>query len=414
VKITTANQHFVGHDDYICLLIVSTMITFDNTQMAFHDKTTGELKRARWLFRLIASPFLVRIGSAFLRLAIKAGIPVKWALKPTVFSHFCGGETIDKCEPVIHKLGKSKIQTILDYSAEGKETEPDFDFTASQILATLNKAKNNPNIPYAVFKPSGVARVSLLEKTQQGCKLSEEESKEYERALDRFWLIGQTAYQLGIPVMVDAEESWIQQTVDEITEEMMLSFNHEKPLVFTTLQLYRTDRLEYLKNLFERLGKKGIYPGVKLVRGAYMEKERLRATQHGYPSPIYPNKPATDKAFDEAVAFCLEHVDEMAVCIGTHNELSCSLASEKIISMGIDKAHPNISFSQLLGMSDNISYLLASEGFRVTKYVPFGPVKTVVPYLIRRAEENTSVAGQTSRELLLLETELRRRRTGKL
>ncbi|HSV76918.1 MAG TPA: proline dehydrogenase family protein [Bacteroidales bacterium] len=389
------------------------MKNFDNTRLAFHDKTTSQLIRARWLFRLIANPFLVKIGSAFTRMAIKAGIPVEWALKPTVFSHFCGGETIEKCETVIQKLGESNIKTILDYSAEGKESDPDFDFTASQILATINKTKTSQNIPYAVFKPSGVARVSLLEKIQAGKILTEEENNEYERALARFRLIGQTAFQLGVPVMIDAEESWIQRIVDEITEEMMLSFNQEKPIVFATLQLYRTDRLEYLKSLFERLRQKGVYPGVKLVRGAYMEKERERAIQNGYPSPIYPDKPSTDKAFDEAVAFCLEHVDEMAVCIGTHNELSCALASEKIISMGIDRAHPNISFSQLLGMSDNISYLLAVDGFRVTKYVPFGPLKTVVPYLIRRAEENTSVAGQTSRELSLIETELRRRKAGK-
>lgn len=386
------------------------MLSFDNTQVAFHDKSNKELKKAWWLFRMIGNPILVKIGAGLTRFALSAKLPVSWALKPTVFSHFCGGENINSCDPTIVRLGRSNIKTILDYSAEGKESDADFDYTRDQILATMEKARNNPDIPYAVFKPTGVARFALMEKVQAKEPLSKEEQQEFERVKARYLTICQRAKDLDIPVMVDAEETWIQQIVDEMVEEMMIRFNHDKPLVYTTLQMYRHDRLGYLKSLVERMREKGVYTGVKLVRGAYMEKERERAAEKGYPSPIYPDKPATDKGYDDAVAFCIENLKDVAVCVGTHNELSCKRGAEKMISLGVAKGHPHVSFSQLLGMSDHISYNMAAEGFNVSKYVPYGPVKTVVPYLIRRAEENTSVAGQTSRELFLLNTELKRRK----
>jgi len=388
-------------------------MTFENTRVAFHDKSNKELKKAYWLFRMIASSLLVKVGAGFTRFALATRLPVSWALRPTVFNHFCGGETIDSCDATIARLGRSNIKTILDYSAEGKEDDKDLDYTRDQILATMEKARNNPDIPYAVFKPTGIARFALMEKVQAGENLTEDEQQEFERVKGRFLAICERSLELDIPVMVDAEETWIQGIVDEMAEEMMFRFNKEKPLFFTTLQMYRHDRLDYLKNLVYGARKKGVFAAVKLVRGAYMEKERERATQKGYPSPIYPDKPETDKGFDDAVAFCIENYKDVAVCVGTHNELSCAKGAEKMITLGIPRNHPHISFSQLLGMSDHISYNMAAEGFNVTKYVPYGPVRTVVPYLIRRAEENTSVAGQTSRELFLLSTELKRRKQTK-
>ncbi|MEE4176224.1 MAG: proline dehydrogenase family protein [Bacteroides sp.] len=386
------------------------MFAFDNTRVAFHDKSNWELKKAYWLFRLIGNPWLVKIGAGFTRFALSAKLPISWALKPTVFSHFCGGETIDSCDATIERLGRSKIKTILDYSAEGKERDEDFDYTRDQILATMDKALTNPYIPYAVFKPTGVARFALLEKVQAGESLNEDEKKEWDRVRGRVLKICQRSHDSKIPVMVDAEETWIQNIIDELVEEMIFRFNREKPLIYNTLQMYRHDRLDYLKDLNRRAREKGVFTAVKLVRGAYMEKERERAAEKGYPSPIYSDKQGTDKGYDDAVAYCIENVKDVAVCIGTHNEISCQKGAEKMISLGVPKNHPHISFSQLLGMSDQISYNMAAEDFNVTKYIPYGPVKTVVPYLIRRAEENTSVAGQTSRELLLLGTELERRK----
>ncbi len=386
------------------------MKSFDNTLVAFNDRSNSELRKALMLFRIIANPFLVRAGASLTRFGIALGLPLDWALKPTVFSHFCGGETIDACNDTISRLARSNIKTILDYSAEGKENDTDLDNTRDQILATLEKARGNTAIPFAVFKPTGIARFALLEKVQAGLVLTNSELHEFERVKGRFLSICQRSYELGIPVMIDAEESWIQQIVDELAEEMMFRFNQEKPMVFTTLQMYRHDRLKYLLDLVRRARQKGIFTAVKLVRGAYMEKERERAAQKAYPSPIYHDKPSTDQGFDKGVEFCLENINDVAVCIGTHNELSCLMGAEKMTRLGISRNHGHIWFSQLLGMGDHISYNMAAEGFNVTKYVPYGPVKTVVPYLIRRAQENTSVAGQTSRELFLLRTELQRRK----
>jgi proline dehydrogenase len=386
------------------------MISFEDTQIAFQDKNNRELQRAYLLFRMIGSPALVKAGASLLRAAMAVRFPVKWALKPTVFSHFCGGETINECDETIYRLGRSKIKTILDYSAEGKETEADFDYTRDQILATIAKARNNPFIPHAVFKPTGVARFALLEKVQAGKTLSASEQKEFERVKDRIDKICEAGVSVGIPVMIDAEESWIQGIVDEIVEEMILKYNTEKPLIYHTLQMYRHDRMEYLERFTRKARDMGRFPAFKLVRGAYMEKERERARKMGYPSPICPDKPATDRNFDDATEFCLDDVDHIGLCIGTHNENSCAYGVEIMEKRKIAPGHLNVWYSQLLGMSDHISYNLAARGYNVSKYVPYGPVKTVVPYLIRRAEENTSVAGQTSRELYLLKKEVARRK----
>lgn len=386
------------------------MIDFNNTEIAFRHRDAKNLKKAYWLFRLVASPWLVKTGSLFLRIALWLRIPVEWALRPTVFSHFCGGETMHACDDTIKQLGQFNVLTILDYSAEGKESEAEFEYTREQIMNTIDKATGEPFIPFAVFKPTGLSRFALLEKVQAGQPLSSYEQIEFERVKTRFNEICAHGASKGVPVMIDSEESWIQGVVDDLVENLMFLYNTKKPIVYNTLQLYRHDRLHYLRNFIGRANKKGIFSAFKLVRGAYMEKERERAQKLGYASPIYPDKTSTDQAFDEATAFCLEHAGDVALCIGTHNELSCSKAVEIMRRLSLSKHHPHVSFAQLLGMSDHISYNLAAAGYRVSKYVPYGPVKTVVPYLIRRAEENTSVAGQTSRELFLIKKEIRRRR----
>lgn len=386
------------------------MLSFDDTQIAFHDKSDYELKKALWLFRTVRNPTLVNAGSSMLHVAMSIHLPVNWALKPTVFSHFCGGETIDDCDDTINRLGRSHIKTILDYSAEGKQTEEDFDYTRDQILATIEKARGNPLVPHAVFKVSGLARKALLEKVQAGHDRSEKEQQEFERVKQRIDTICAAGFHAGVPVMIDAEESWIQEVVDKMVEAMILKYNTQKPLIYHTLQMYRHDRLEYLEEFIKKAREEDRYPAFKLVRGAYMEKERDRAEELDMPSPIYPNKKATDQAFDTATRMCLDKYQEVGLCIGTHNELSSARAADIMEKRAIAKDHDNIWFSQLLGMSDHISYKLAHLGYNVCKYVPYGPVKTVVPYLIRRAQENTSVAGQTSRELQLLEAEVERRK----
>ncbi|MDR4989169.1 MAG: proline dehydrogenase family protein [Bacteroidales bacterium] len=386
------------------------MIDFENTRIAFRQKSNRQLRRAYWLFRMLARPVLVSSGSLLTRLAINLRLPVSWALKPTVFAHFCGGESIDDCDAVIRQLAEAGVQTILDYSAEGKEREADFDYTKAQIMATIDKAAAEKSIPYAVFKPTGLSRFALLEKLQSGAALNNSEKEEFARVKARFSDICTYAASRGVPVMIDSEESWIQGAVDELVEELMLAHNKKKPLVFNTLQMYRHDRLDYLRGFVRRAREQGVHSAFKLVRGAYMEKERERAKKFGYPSPIYPDKPATDAAFDEAVAFCLDNVSDVAVCVGTHNEASCEKAVRLMEQKGFAKNDSRVSFAQLLGMSDHISCNLAAAGYNVCKYVPYGPVKTVIPYLIRRAEENTSVAGQTTRELYLLQKEIRRRK----
>jgi proline dehydrogenase len=386
------------------------MHSFENTQIAFSDKTTAELKKAYWLFRMVKNPFLVKIGSLFLDTAIKINLPLKWALKKTVFAHFCGGETIEESEKAITALAKYNIKSILDYAAEGIETEKEFDEARDRILATIEMAKKNSDIGFAVFKFTGIARFNLLEKVSSQAHLDKKHQQELERIRERAFMICQIAFNYNIPVMIDAEETWIQNAIDQIVEELMEKFNRERPLVFHTVQMYRTDRLYYLKQLATEATRKGYFSAFKIVRGAYMEKERERATQYKYASPIHPDKQATDTAFNEALKFCIGNIDNMALCIGTHNEESCQEAIHQMNIHDLEKNHPHIFFSQLKGMSDHISYNLALDGYNVSKYVPYGPLKLVMPYLIRRAEENTSVAGQTGRELFLLKKELRRRK----
>jgi proline dehydrogenase len=389
------------------------MLDFSNTEIAFQYKSTKDLKKAYWLFKIIGYNWLIKVGPSLLNVALKLHLPVLGIIKNTVFKQFCGGETINECETVINTLGKYNVKTILDYSVEGKENEHEFDKNVNQVLATIDKAKDNPNIPFSVFKPTGFARFSLLEKINAHKPLSVEEENEFERVRTRIDKMCQYAYQLNVPIFIDAEESWIQDVIDDLALEMMKKYNKEKAIVYNTAQMYRVDRLAYLKGLLAEAEKEDFYIGMKLVRGAYMEKERERAEKYGYESPIQPNKEATDRDFDLALKFCVQHFNRFAVCCGTHNENSSLLLTQLMSQNNIEKNNPKIYFAQLYGMSDHISFNLAKAGYNVAKYVPYGPVKDVIPYLIRRAQENTSVAGQQSRELFLIKKELQRRKTAK-
>ena len=389
------------------------MISFDDTRVAFADKTTTELKKAWWLFILVKNPRLVKVGSVLLNIANSIRLPLRWILKTTVFKHFCGGETIEECRDTLDKFSDSGIKAVLDYAAEGVQTEKEFDEARDRILATIELSRTNSNIGFAVFKFTGIARFSLLEKFGNDDTLSQKELDEFERIKRRADDICTNARDAGIPVMIDAEETWIQDAVDEIVENLMEKYNKESHVVYHTLQMYRIDKLYYLKKITEEARIKGYLPAFKLVRGAYMEKERERAQKMSYASPIHPVKNATDGAFNDAVRFCLENIGNIALCVGTHNEISCQLAAEYMAENELEPAHEKIHFSQLMGMSDHISYNLAKAGYNVSKYLPYGPIRLVMPYLIRRAEENTSVAGQTGRELFLIKKELKRRKEEK-
>ncbi len=386
------------------------MLSFDNTQIAFSDKTTRELKKSYWMFWMVRSSWLVKTGSSLLTLANHLRFPLNWALRNTVFEHFCGGETLEECEDSIEKLGKYNIKSVLDYAAEGSETENEFDEATERILATIEMSRKNNNIGFAVFKVTGIARFGLLEKVNAENHLTKAEKQELDRVKARADKICQKAAECGVSVMIDAEESWIQATIDQLVEELMVRYNQENPVVFHTLQLYRIDKLFYLKKLTAEAREKRYIPAFKLVRGAYMEKERARALKKKYASPIHPNKASTDAAFDDAVRFCIENIEKLAVCIGSHNELSNMEATFIMNLNELPNNHPWVHFSQLKGMSDHISYNLAGQNYNVSKYVPYGPLRLVMPYLIRRAEENTSVAGQTGRELFLIKKELNRRK----
>ena len=386
------------------------MISFDNTQIAFSYKSNAELNKAYWLFKLIGSPALVKIAKSFTNIAFALHLPIKPLIKATIFKQFCGGENIEECSNVIENISKFNIGAILDYSVEGKEDENDFDVTTQEIINTIIKAKKSKHIPFSVFKVTGICRFSLLEKVNAKSSLNESEIAEFDRAKKRIEKICAQGFEHGIPVMIDAEESWIQDAIDSIVEEMMQKFNKEKAIVFNTLQMYRHDRLAFLKKSYEKAVAGNYFLGVKIVRGAYMEKERARATEKGYPSPIQPDKESSDRDYDAALKFCIEHYERIALCAGTHNEKSSALLAELLQQKNIDKKHPHFYFAQLLGMSDHISFNLSNTGYNVAKYVPYGPIKEVLPYLIRRAEENTSVAGQTGRELSLIIKERKRRK----
>lgn len=390
------------------------MLSFNNTEVAFSGKSQNDLNRSYWLFKMVSNSGFVNLGKSLTTFALKTHLPIKGMIKATIFKQFCGGETIEECDRTIAELAKFNIGTILDYSVEGNESEKDFDACATETIATIHKAKNSKNIPFCVFKVTGLARFDLLEKVSSDySKLTAEEQKEYGRVQLRVSKICKAAHDADIPLFIDGEESWIQLAIDNLANQMMVLYNTEKPIIYNTFQLYRKDRLSYLKYSFQLATEGNYFLGAKLVRGAYMEKERARAAEKGYPSPIHDTKENTDIDYDAGVLFCTEHIDRIALCAGTHNENSSMKLTEMMKNRNITTSNKHVYFSQLLGMSDHISYNLANAGYNVAKYVPYGPVREVLPYLIRRAQENTSVKGQTGRELgLIIKEKERRKQTG--
>ena len=385
-------------------------LSFENTEIAFRHSSNNALKRAYWLFKIINVNFLVKIGPPITNFAINIGLPVKGLIKATIFNHFCGGETIAECGNTIKNLANGGVGTILDYSIEGEDDEQVFDHTRDEIIRTIERASGDNAVPITVFKVTGVGRFSLLEKLDAGQELTTDEQKEWEKVQQRVLDICDKAFKLGIPVMIDAEETWIQKTIDLLALDMMNRFNKEKAIVYNTYQMYRHDKLQSIKDDYQQAVDEGFILGAKIVRGAYMEKERRRAAELGYPSPIQPNKEAADEDYNAALRFCVDNIDRIAFVAGTHNEQSCQLLAELLSDKNIDPKNPHVYFSQLLGMSDNLSFNLANADYNVAKYVPYGPIKAVLPYLFRRAQENTAIVGQMSRELSLIVKEKRRRK----
>jgi len=386
------------------------LVNFKNTEVAFISKSNTDLRKAQFLYRVMASPIITRISKIMTQFAMSIHFPIKWIVKPTIYNLFVGGETISECTPTVKVLSNHNVKAILDYSVEGKEAIEDINKALEETLNSIKNAGTNNNIPFAVFKPTAFTTSNVLTKTSAGEEMSEEEKKEAQNFKDRVNTLCKAAYEANIPILIDAEDSWYQNFIDETTEEMMLLYNKEKAIVFNTWQMYRHDRLEHLKKTYEKAVAKNYFLGAKFVRGAYMEKERERAKEKGYESPICNDKDATDKSYNDALRFSFEHKDIISIFNGTHNEKSTLLLAELMEKEGIEKNDNRFWFAQLYGMSDNISFNMAKTGYNVSKYLPYGPVKHVLPYLFRRAEENTSVKGQTSRELALISTEIKRRK----
>lgn len=390
------------------------MSLFDNTQFAFESKSDKDLKKAYYLYKLIGSPALTKFGTKFFNLPFAVDLPfVKPAIRETIYKQFVGGETAEQGVVVANELFKYHVSSILDYSIEGLTEEKQFDEVRDVMLHLVDLAKSNPSIPFVVFKPTAFGRIELLEKVGKKLTLTAEEEKHWANIRQRFEAVCQKGYDLDVNIMIDAEETWMQDSADDLTDEMMMKYNTKRALVWNTLQMYRHDRLAYLKEMYEKAEREGYYLGFKIVRGAYMEKERARAQAEGYPSPIQPNKEASDRDYNLALEFMTLHKERFGLFAGSHNEESCELLIKLMNENGIEKNNPNFWFGQLFGMSDNISFNLAHLGYNIAKYLPYGPIKEVMPYLVRRAQENTSVAGQTGRELSLIEKELERRKKSK-
>jgi proline dehydrogenase len=390
---------------YIC----PRMNVFDNTEVAFRGRSKSDLNRSRLLFSVVANPVWVRMGRLVTEWAFRLHLPIRGIVKATIFRQFCGGETIDECTETINRLGQYGIGAILDYSVEGKEDEADFEHTTQETLRTITKATQSAFIPFCVFKVTGLARMALLEAISEGRTLTAEEAAQREALWDRVNRICGAAAQKEVPIFIDAEESWIQPAIDELADAMMERYNSRSAIVYNTFQLYRWDRLAFFQQSHERAERMGYFLGAKLVRGAYMEKERDRALSMGYASPIQPDKASTDAAYDQALQYAIKYIKRISICAGTHNEQSSTLLMKCMQEAGLPNNHKGIYFSQLFGMSDHISFNLSNLGYNVVKYLPYGPVREVLPYLIRRAQENTSVKGQTGRELGLILKEKQRR-----
>ncbi|HXB41842.1 MAG TPA: proline dehydrogenase family protein [Bacteroidia bacterium] len=389
------------------------MISFDDTEKAFISKSDSDLIRSYRLFKIIGNPTIVKLGAFFTPLALNLHLPIKGIIRKTIYKQFVGGENIEDCNKTIEELGKFNIGTILDYSVEGKESETDFEACAKETIETIHRAKNDEHIPFCVFKVTGLARFGLLEKVSAKQNLNAEEKNEWEQVRQRVHNICEQGFKNSTPIFIDAEESWIQQAIDDLVNENKEKFNKEKAIIYNTYQLYRHDRFVYLEQCIKHAKENNYHIGAKLVRGAYMEKERKRAVEMGYPSPIQSNKNESDKDYNLALELCIENLAYVSVCAGTHNEQSSLILVDLMAKNNIAKDDKRVYFSQLLGMSDHISYNLSVAGYNVAKYVPYGPVKEVLPYLLRRAKENTSVKGQTGRELSLIIKEKARRKVKK-
>lgn len=385
-------------------------LDFKNTEIAFAYKSNSQLRKAGWLFRMMNKPWLVRLGGRLALLALRWRIPfTERIIRNTVFPQFCGGTTLLGTQKVIDNIYDHGILTILDYGAEGKETEEDFNVTMNETIRAIEFASKNVSVPMVSTKLTGMTRNGLLEKVSRDEALNATEQKQWENFLKRIDAVCHVASRNLVGLFFDAEESWMQQAMDDVVNKMMARYNREKPIVFNTFQMYRHDRLAFLKESFHQAEAGGYFLGAKLVRGAYMDKERRRAAERGYPSPIQPDKASTDRDYNEGIRFCVENYTRISFCNSTHNAESCRLQAKLIDEKGLDKNHPHLNFCQLYGMSDNLTFNLANAGYNVAKYLPYGAVKEVMPYLIRRAEENTSVTGDMSRELELITQELRRR-----
>ncbi len=388
---------------------MTTKRFFEDTEVAFKLKSDAQLERAYFLFKMIANEPLVKMGTAVTKFALNVHLPVEGLIRSTVFDHFCGGVNEKDCMPVVDQLMEAGVYSVLDYSVEGKEEAAQFDATLAKVIELTQFAEKKPAMPFSVFKPTGLGRLKIWEKVTSGKDLDAVETAQWLRIQERYESICKEAFDKNIQLLIDAEETWMQDAADELCEHMMEKYNRQKSVVFNTLQCYRWDRLDYLKSIHERAKSKGYRLGFKVVRGAYMEKENDRAEDLGYPTPICGSKMETDQHFNSVVTYILEHLDDISLFLGSHNEESTYLAIEEMERLGIAHNDPRVWFGQLYGMSDHITNNLANQGYNVAKYIPFGPVKDVMPYLIRRAEENTSVAGQTSRELDLLKKERKRR-----
>lgn len=385
---------------------------FEDTATAFAIKSDTALERAYFLFKLISKQPLVELGTLVTNFAIKAHMPVEGLIRATVFDHFCGGISETDCIPVMEKMYEKQVFSVLDYSVEGKADQAYFDQVVTKITSLISFAKTKPYIPFVVFKPTALGAIDLYEKVGTTQQLTSKEQADWELVKNRFHSICKASYDQNIPLLIDGEESWMQDAADALVLEMMKTYNKDQVLIYNTLQAYRWDRMDYIKNLLEQSKHDGFKVGIKLVRGAYMEKERLRAKNYGYVSPICETKQATDHNFNNILTYMIGELEHMSIFLGTHNEESSYLLLEQMEQKGISLKDPRIWFGQLYGMSDHISYNLSAKGYNVSKYLPFGPVRDVMPYLMRRAEENTSVAGQTNRELDLLSKERKRRKLG--
>jgi len=394
-------------------------LSFENTQTAFAYKSTSDLKKAKFLFTVIQSPWIVSLATKLTPSLMQSGLPINGLIRNTIFNQFVGGETLEESTRVVKQLGAYGVQVILDYGVEAKEGESNFDNVTEQFLAAIEFAATQTNVPFVSVKITAIASMELLEhlndapRLRSGIHDSESENAAWARVKDRMYAICDLAAEKGLGILIDAEETWIQDPIDRLAIELMSEYNQEKVVVYNTYQLYRNDRLKFLQLSHQIAKERKFLLGAKLVRGAYMEKERARAQKMGYASPIHENKIATDKDFNDAAHYCMQHLDTIAVLVASHNEESNLKVTDTMLANGLEKRHAHIHFSQLYGMSDHISFNLANEGYAVSKYLPFGPIKDVIPYLMRRAEENSSVNGQTGRELLLLRKELARRKAKK-